>query len=97
MATFQFLTGELVTVEADTLAEAWELIAEGEYTFGETYTEHRPTDSPCPNHEGAYDCTPFCGICAGEQECKPCPNPEFQNLHPNRCGQCKGWNLIPNR
>jgi hypothetical protein len=22
---------------------------------------------PCPNHEGAYDCTPFCEICAGEQ------------------------------
>jgi hypothetical protein len=22
---------------------------------------------PCPNHEGAYDCTPFCEICEGEQ------------------------------
>jgi hypothetical protein len=21
----------------------------------------------CPNHEGAYDCTPFCRICEGEQ------------------------------
>jgi hypothetical protein len=22
----------------------------------------------CPNHEGAFDCTPFCDLCAGEQE-----------------------------
>jgi hypothetical protein len=22
----------------------------------------------CPNHGGAYDCTPFCELCAGEQE-----------------------------
>lgn len=22
----------------------------------------------CPNHEGAFDCTPFCRICEGEQE-----------------------------
>jgi hypothetical protein len=22
----------------------------------------------CPNHDGAFDCTPFCEICAGEQE-----------------------------
>ena len=22
----------------------------------------------CPNHGGAYDCTPFCPICEGEQE-----------------------------
>jgi hypothetical protein len=21
----------------------------------------------CPRHEGAYDCTPFCGVCEGEQ------------------------------
>jgi hypothetical protein len=24
--------------------------------------------TPCPNHEGAYDCTPFCDVCEGEQE-----------------------------
>lgn len=23
----------------------------------------------CPNHEGAFDCTPFCRICEGEQVC----------------------------
>lgn len=23
---------------------------------------------PCPRHEGAYDCTPFCDICFGNQE-----------------------------
>ena len=22
----------------------------------------------CPNHSGNFDCNPFCGICAGEQE-----------------------------
>jgi hypothetical protein len=22
----------------------------------------------CPNHEGAFDCTPFCPLCAGQQE-----------------------------
>jgi hypothetical protein len=22
----------------------------------------------CPNHGGAFDCTPFCKICAGNQE-----------------------------
>ena len=22
----------------------------------------------CPNHEGAFDCTPFCTLCEGEQE-----------------------------
>ena len=22
----------------------------------------------CPNHEGAWDCTPFCPLCEGEQE-----------------------------
>jgi hypothetical protein len=22
----------------------------------------------CPNHGGAFDCTPFCHLCEGEQE-----------------------------
>lgn len=22
----------------------------------------------CPNHNGAFDCTPFCPLCHGEQE-----------------------------
>jgi hypothetical protein len=27
----------------------------------------------CPNHEGAFDCNPFCAKCEGEQEyCFPC-------------------------
>jgi len=25
----------------------------------------------CPNHEGAFDCTPFCSVCEGEQEVTP--------------------------
>lgn len=27
--------------------------------------------TPCPNHDGNYDCTPFCPICEGEQEVMP--------------------------
>jgi hypothetical protein len=23
---------------------------------------------PCPNHAGAFDCTPFCDLCGGVQE-----------------------------
>lgn len=23
---------------------------------------------PCPNHGGAFDCTPFCELCEGNQE-----------------------------
>jgi hypothetical protein len=22
----------------------------------------------CPNHQGAFDCTPFCALCEGNQE-----------------------------
>lgn len=25
----------------------------------------------CPNHEGNFDCTPFCSLCEGEQEFNP--------------------------
>ena len=25
----------------------------------------------CPNHEGAFDCNPFCRICEGNQEYEP--------------------------
>lgn len=25
----------------------------------------------CPNHHGAYDCTPFCRLCEGNQEYTP--------------------------
>jgi hypothetical protein len=24
----------------------------------------------CPNHEGSFDCTPFCKLCNGNQELK---------------------------
>ena len=26
------------------------------------------TMKECPNHEGGWDCSPFCEICEGEQE-----------------------------
>jgi len=25
----------------------------------------------CPNHEGNFDCTPFCPLCEGDQEFNP--------------------------
>lgn len=25
----------------------------------------------CPNHQGSFDCTPFCPLCEGEQEYNP--------------------------
>ena len=25
----------------------------------------------CPRHEGAFDCSPFCEVCGGEQEYDP--------------------------
>ncbi len=31
------------------------------------------TNIVCPNHEGGFDCTPFCNLCEGEQEfCPSC-------------------------
>lgn len=31
----------------------------------------------CPEHEGAFDCNPFCALCEGEQEFyPPCTNNE---------------------
>lgn len=35
------------------------------YTLAYRYTVGK---TECPNHEGAFDCTPFCNICEGEQE-----------------------------
>ena len=26
------------------------------------------TMAECPNHEGSFNCTPFCSVCEGEQE-----------------------------
>lgn len=32
--------------------------------------------SECPNHEGNFDCNPFCALCEGEQEyCPTCEDP----------------------
>jgi len=28
----------------------------------------------CPRHEGAFDCTPFCDVCEGNQEYDPTNN-----------------------
>jgi hypothetical protein len=28
----------------------------------------------CPNHEGAFDCSPFCELCEGNQEFREAKN-----------------------
>lgn len=59
-----------------------------------------PNMAECPQHGGAFDCTPFCVVCEGNQEynldnaisCTDCPaigyNPD--------CFICKGWGYVPN-
>lgn len=27
--------------------------------------------TPCPNHDGSFDCNPFCKLCEGDQEFDP--------------------------
>lgn len=36
----------------------------------------------CPRHEGAFDCTPFCDLCEGNQEYNPeqCTEPTPDNI-----------------
>lgn len=53
----------------------------------------------CPEHEGGYDCTPFCRTCEGNQEyCKLCNN-DGENADFNddgtitHCGQPVEWVL----
>lgn len=33
----------------------------------------------CPEHEGGFDCTPFCATCEGEQEYTPKCEPTKEN------------------
>jgi len=40
----------------------------------------------CPNHEGAYDCTPFCELCEGEQEYTPASTTTAEVVDP--CVYC---------
>ncbi len=42
----------------------------------------------CPKHEGAFDCTPFCDTCEGEQEC--CP----EGCDMIRCDECGDANYL---
>lgn len=50
----------------------------------------------CPNHEGAFDCNPFCHICEGEQEyhytgflpCKDCYTPVEDDVWREELGMC---------
>jgi hypothetical protein len=38
----------------------------------------------CPNHEGAFDCTPFCNLCEGEQEYFSLPSYSMMGKIPNK-------------
>jgi hypothetical protein len=40
----------------------------GGYSFCENCDPEGPKMIDCPNHNGSYDCTPFCELCAGAQE-----------------------------
>ena len=50
----------------------------------------------CPVHEGAFDCTPFCDICEGNQEyqytetrpCKDCQKPVDHDIWFEELGMC---------
>jgi hypothetical protein len=38
-------------------------------------SECKHTKIVCPEHEGGFDCTPFCSLCEGDQEfCPSCEN-----------------------
>jgi hypothetical protein len=50
----------------------------------------------CPRHEGAFDCTPFCNVCEGEQEyqwtptrqCYECPTQVDTDIWFEELGMC---------
>lgn len=50
----------------------------------------------CPNHEGGFDCTPFCNVCEGEQEyeytetrpCIYCGDPVDHDIWFEELGMC---------
>jgi hypothetical protein len=50
----------------------------------------------CPRHDGSYDCTPFCGVCQGEQEyewtpfrrCVTCPTEVEHDVWFEEFGMC---------
>ena len=41
----------------------------------------------CPNHGGAFDCSPFCGVCQGAQEFAP----NFPLAIEYECWKCPEW------
>jgi hypothetical protein len=63
--------------------DLWETLAETMEALAEHHPEIAKTDlwsalvslqliieetAECPNHQGGFDCTPFCASCQGEQE-----------------------------
>jgi hypothetical protein len=43
----------------------------------------------CPNHEGNFDCSPFCRICEGNQESES--ENKMNKLHKSLGGFCEGY------
>jgi hypothetical protein len=55
------------------------------------------TMKECPNHEGSFDCNPFCNLCEGEQEydpnetlpCQACNNVQInKDIYVEELGFC---------
>jgi hypothetical protein len=48
---------------AERVAKAWR-----DYGYQDATIRQEADILECPNHEGNFDCTPFCRLCEGEQE-----------------------------
>jgi hypothetical protein len=55
-----------VCIECGRRFDMFDEIDEQEWHYG--HDCEKPEMIECPNHGGAYDCTPFCPACEGEQE-----------------------------
>jgi hypothetical protein len=54
------------SVPQEVAREAYELAKN--YLIDYRLNGARSAIVPCPKHEGAFDCTPFCEVCEGNQE-----------------------------
>jgi hypothetical protein len=67
--TIDILYSGAVTLDCndcETLLTMW--LFENDDEENDWRKEMTTTMIPCPNHDGAYDCTPFCELCEGSQE-----------------------------
>ena len=66
------------------------------YNLNETL---KSISQECPNHQGAFDCSPFCELCGGSQELKECEDC-FEMFSGELCAcdkcRCHGHPKCPN-